>query len=70
MTDGSETSRTPARFHGWLKYGVGPAIAVGAGGGAGVGAIFGDPGVGAAVGAAIGVAVGAWIVNRRKRSSC
>ncbi len=60
----------PARSHGWLKYGVGPAIAVGAGGGAGAGAIFGDPGVGAAVGAAIGVVVGTWIAGRgRKRSA-
>ena len=51
--------------HGWLKYGVGPAIAVGAGGGAGVGAIFGQPGVGAA----IGVAVGVWMSRRGRRSA-
>ncbi len=70
-TGDSPGSGPPATSHGWLKYGVGPAIGVGAGGGAGVGAIFGNPGVGAAVGAAIGVVVGLSISRRGgRREAC
>lgn len=67
--DGPESGASATSL-GWLMYGVGPAIAVGAGGGAGVGAIFGDPGVGSAVGAAIGVVVGVWFFRRGRRSAC
>ena len=61
-------SGVPPRSDRWLKFGIGPVIAVGVGGGTGVGAIFGQAGLGAGVGAAVGVMVGAWMVGWRRRS--